>query len=225
MKNIVDLPLPFENLEPSLQNRINTQAQIVTLNRGDDVYFADKLKDYVYVVKKGKIKSYQLNIENGKEQTLYIYSNNHIFDTVIILDGEDHDVCYEVLEESTLVMYPIEFIRNLLYHSPEFSRKFYLYMAQQMRYIEEMLTDVSLYPTAERVIKLILQDFKPSNIFRFNILEGLSHTETANLIGTVRNVLERHLKNLKNENMIDIVNRKIQVLDAEKLLKKVNLLA
>ena len=94
-----------------------------------------------------------------------------------------------------------------------------------MRYMEEMLTDISLYSTSERLIKLIVQDFNPNNLFRFNILEGLSHTETANLIGTVRHVVERHLKDLKNENMINIVNRKIQILDSEKLLNKINLLA
>ena len=222
--NIVDLPLPFENLNLSLQNKIKAQAQVIRLKKGDAAYLADELRKNVYVVKEGKIKSYQLNIENGKEQTLYIYSDNHIFDTVTILDGDEHDVSYEVLEDTTLIAYPIEFIRNLLYSFPEFSQKFYLYIAKQMRYMEEMLTDISLYSTSERLIKLIVQDFNPNNLFRFNILDGLSHTETANLIGTVRHIVERHLKELKNENIINIVNRKIQILDSEKLLKKINLL-
>ncbi len=200
------------------------KAQVITLKKGDAAYLADELRKNVYVVKEGKIKSYQLNIENGKEQTLYIYSDNHIFDTVTILDGDEHDVSYEVLEDTTLIAYPIEFIRNLLYSFPEFSQKFYLYIAKQMRYMEEMLTDISLYSTSERLVKLIVQDFNPNNLFRFNILDGLSHTETANLIGTVRHIVERHLKELKNENIINIVNRKIQILDSEKLLKKINLL-
>ena len=93
-----------------------------------------------------------------------------------------------------------------------------------MRYLEETITDISLYSTSERLIKLIVQDFTPNNIFRFNILEGLSHTETANLLGTVRHVVERHLRNLKKENMINVVDRRIQILNAEKLLKKTNFL-
>ena len=224
MQYTANLPLPFENLEDTLQEKVNNQAQIVTLKKGDATYLSDEVNKYVFVVKEGKVKSYQLNLENGKEQTLYIYSNNHIFDTVTILDGEEHDVCYEILEDTTLIMYPIEFVRNLLHNFPEFSQKFYLYIAKQMRYIEEVLTDISLYSTSERLIKLIVQDFTPNNIFRFNILEGLSHTETANLLGTVRHVVERHLQNLKKENMINIVDRKIQILNSEKLLKKINFL-
>jgi CRP-like cAMP-binding protein len=221
MKNI---PLPFQNLNNSLQEKIDHQAKVVTLKKGDSIFTSGELEKYVYIVQKGKIKSYQLNLDTGKEQTLYIYKENHIFDTVTLLDGEIHEVCYDVLEETKLIMFPINFIRDLLYNVPEFSRKFYLYIAQQMRYLEESLTDISLYSTSERLIKLIVEDYNPSNIFRFNILDGLSHTETANLIGTVRHVVERHLRDLKNENIIDVLNRKIKILESERLLKKINLL-
>jgi len=221
MKNI---PLPFQNLNNSLQEKIDHQAKVVTLKKGDSIFTSGELEKYVYIVQKGKIKSYQLNLDTGKEQTLYIYKENHIFDTVTLLDGEIHEVCYDVLEETKLIMFPINFIRDLLYNVPEFSRKFYLYIAQQMRYLEESLTDISLYSTSERLIKLIVEDYKPSNIFRFNILDGLSHTETANLIGTVRHVVERHLRDLRNENIIEVFNRKIRIIESEKLLKKINLL-
>jgi len=166
-----------------------------------------------------------MNLDNGKEQTLYIYKDNHIIDTVTILDGEHHDVCYEVLEDTELMVFPINLIRNLLHHYPEFSQKFYLYIAKQMRYIEEMMTDISLYSTSERLIKLILQDCQPRNLFHFNILDGLSHSETAKLLGTVRHVVERHLKELKNDSLIDIVKRKIQIKDANLLLEKIHLLS
>ena len=224
MKNLTNIPLPFSNLSPVLQEKIYNQAKIVIYKKGDSIFASDELEKYVYIVQKGKIKSYQLNLDTGKEQTLYIYKENHIVDTVTLLDGEVHEVCYDVLEETKLIMYPINFIRNLLHNIPEFSRKFYLYIAQQMRYLEESLTDMSLYSTSERLVKLIIEDYKPTNIFRFNILEGLSHTETANLIGTVRHVVERHLRDLRNENIIGVFNRKIKILESEKLLKKINLL-
>jgi CRP-like cAMP-binding protein len=221
MKNI---PLPFQNLNHPIQTQIENQAQEVTLKKGDAIFTADELEKYVYIVQEGKIKSYQLNLESGKEQIIYIYKKNHIIDTVTILDGEVHEVCYDVLEETKLTRYPIDFIRDLLYTVPEFSRKFYQYIAQQMRYLEETLTDMSLYSTSERLIKLIVEDYNPSNIFRFKILEGLSHTESANLIGTVRHVVERHLRELKNNHIIDIVNRKIKIVETEKLLEKIHLL-
>jgi len=225
MQHMTNLPLPFENLNKPLQEQLNAEAKTVTITKGETPFLSDELTKHVYVVKEGKIKSYQMNLNNGKEQTIYIYRKNNIFDTVTLLDGESHDVCYEVLENTTLLMFPIDFVRDLLYKYPDFSQKFYLYLARQMRYLEEMLTDMSLYSTSERLIKLIVQDFQPGNLFRFNILEGLSHTETAKLLGTVRHVVERHLRELKNEHIIDIVNRKINILESEKLLHKIKLLS
>jgi CRP-like cAMP-binding protein len=225
LDNTTHTILPFEDLDSSIQTQINNQSKEITLKKGDTPFLSNELSQYVYVVKKGKIKSYQINLESGREQTLYIYRDNTIFDTATLLDGEEHDVCYEVLEDTNLIMFPIEFIRHLLYSVPEFSQKFYLYIAKQMRYLEEMLTDISLYSTSERLIKLIIQDFQPSNIFKFNILDGLSHVESANLIGTVRHVVERHLKKLKTENIIDIKDRKIKILETNTLLNKINLLS
>ena len=224
MQSILNPPLPFENLSKPLQTMINEKAEVLILKKGEDSFLSEEFMKYVYVIQKGKLKSYQLNLDTGKEQILYIYKNNMIVDTITILDGEEHDVCYEVLEDCKVMVLSISFIRELLYNYPEFSQKFFLYISKQMRYLEEMLTDISLYSTSERLIKLIIQDYNKENLFRFNILEGLSHSETAKLLGTVRHVVERHLKELKRDNLIDVVKRKIQIKDANLLLDKIHLL-
>jgi len=90
--------------------------------------------------------------------------------------------------------------------------------------MEEIATDMSLYSTAERLVKLIIQDRDRGNIFKYNILEGLSHSEVANLLGTVRHVVERHLKTLKEENLIDIKNKQIEILNTDRLLEKIKLI-
>jgi len=216
---------PLENLSPSLQIMLEDKAEEYIFQKGEDSFLSEKFNQYAYVITTGRLKSYQLNLDTGKEQILYIYKENMIVDTVTILGDEEHEVCYEVLEDTKVIAYPIAFIRELLCTYPEFSRKFFLYVSRQMRYLEEMLTEMSLYTTSERLIKLIVQDFNKENMFRYNILEGLSHTETAKLLGTVRHVVERHLKELKNDNLIDIVKRKIQIKDASLLLDKIQLLA
>jgi len=79
MKNI---SLPFQNLNHDIQKQIEHQAREIILKRGDSLSTSCELKKYVYIVQKGKIKSYQINLDNGKEQIIYIYKKNHIIDTV-----------------------------------------------------------------------------------------------------------------------------------------------
>ena len=58
---------------------------------------------------------------------------------------------------------------------------------------------------------------------KYNLLQGLSNTEIAKLIGTVRHVVERHLKALKEDGTITTKNKNVQILDINKLLDKIKL--
>jgi CRP-like cAMP-binding protein len=146
-----------------------------------------------------------------------------MFDTIVLLDGHVHDAMYEALEDSEVMQLPMEEVRELLRTNEAFNRMFFPYLAQQMRHMEELATDLSLYSTAERLIKLLLQNLDPNNRLKYNLIQGLSNTEIAKLIGTVRHVVERHLKALKADGTIETKNRNVQILDATKLLDKLKL--
>jgi len=214
---------PFQVLEPTVQTKINRYTQRLSFKKGETLFHADELSHYFYIVLHGKIKSYQLNLENGKEQTIFVFREGDMFDTIVLLDGQVHDVMYEALEASEVMQLPMEEVRELLRSNEAFNRMFFPYLAQQMRQMEELATDLSLYSTSERLIKLLLQNLDQSNRLKYKLIQGLSNTEIAKLIGTVRHVVERHLKALKEDGTIAIKNRNVQILDANKLLEKLKL--
>ena len=215
--------LPFSGLDEMTVTEISRHTKRILFKKGETLFTQGELMRYFYVVIRGKIKMYQLNLNNAKEQTIFILREGDMFDTITLLDGKEHDVMYEALEESEVLQMPIEFVRELISTNKEFNSKFFPYLAQQMRQMEELATDLSLYSTSERLIKLLLQNLDPNNIMKYNLIQGLSHTEIAKLIGTVRHVVERHLKALKEDGVIDVKNRKLQILDARKLLDRINL--
>jgi CRP-like cAMP-binding protein len=215
---------PFQTLEPSVQNEISRFTKRLSFQKGETLFSGDELLHYFYIVTSGKIKNYQLNLDNGKEQTIFILREGDMFDTIVLLDGQAHDVMYEALEDSELLQLPIEEVRTLLRTNETFNRMFFPYLAQQMRHVEELATDLSLYSTAERLIKLLLQNLDPNNRLKYKLIQGLSNTEIAKLIGTVRHVVERHLKALREDGTIETKNKEVRILDATRLLEKINLL-
>ncbi|WP_294955026.1 Crp/Fnr family transcriptional regulator [Sulfurovum sp.] len=215
--------LPFSGLDEMTVGEISRHTKRILFKKGETLFTQGELMHYFYIVLRGKIKSYQLNLKNAKEQTIFIFREGDMFDTIVLLDGKEHDIMYEALEESEVLQMPIEFVRELISTNKEFNSKFFPYLAQQMRQMEELATDLSLYSTSERLIKLLLQNLDPNNIMKYNLIQGLSHTEIAKLIGTVRHVVERHLKALKEDGVIEVKNKKLQILDARKLLDKINL--
>ena len=210
----------FSYLEPSLRTKLERVGKIVDYKKGEPLFHSDDLLEHFYLVLSGRIKNYQLNLENAKEQTLFIFRAGDMFDIFVLLDGEPHDVIYEGFEDGEVLQLPIEVVRELLEKSSEFRKIIFPYIAKQMRHVEEIATDLALYSTSDRLIKLLLQHLDPNNIFRYNILDGLSHTEIAKLIGTVRHVVERHLKKLKKDGILDTKNRHIKINNATKLLEQ-----
>ena len=214
---------PFFQLDSVTQNQIVQSTNRVVLNKGE-LIDNDNLMKYFYIVVDGKVRNYQINLDNAKEQTISILRAGDMFDTMIVLDNKEHYVMYEALSKSELMRFPIEHIRQLLATNDSFRSVFFAYVAQQMRALEELATDMSLYSTSQRLIKLLLQNSDPTNKARYNILKGLSNTQIANLIGTVRHVVERHLKALKNDGIVESKEKNIQIKDTQRLLDKLDLL-
>jgi CRP-like cAMP-binding protein len=210
----------FQGLDDSFKDEVNSVAKLVTFEKNQTIFLNDELIKYFYIVISGAIKTYQLNLNNAKEQTISILQSGDMFDTIILLDGRPHDIMYETLEDTVTLQMPINNVRKWLKTSDSFNKKFFPYIASQLRHTEELATDLSLYDTYHRLIKLIFQSIKSQNNDRQNLIHNLSNTEIAKMIGTVRHVVERHLKKLKNDGIIQTDRKYIKVLDIKKLIDK-----
>jgi CRP-like cAMP-binding protein len=210
----------FKELDQSFEQQFLQYGQVVSFKKKETPFMSDELHRYFYIVLKGKIKTFQMNLETSKEITLSIYRQGDMFDTLILLDGKAHDVLYEVLEKVELLQLPIEKVREWLRTNEQFNRHFFPYIASQMRHQENLASDLSLYSTSERLSKLLIQNMDATNHHYYQLLQNLSKTEIAKLLGTVRHVVERHLKELENDDIIENQRKNIYVKDIEKLLNK-----
>ncbi len=210
----------FKELDQSFEDQFLQYGKIVSFKKKETPFLDNELSKFFYIVLSGKIKSFQINLINSKEQTLFVYRAGDMFDTLVLLDGKPHDVLYEVLEKADVLQLPIEKVREWLRTNEQFNRHFFPYIASQMRHAEELASDLSLYSTSERLSKLLLQNMNPNDDHYYQLLQNLSKTEIAKLLGTVRNVVERHLKELEAENVIKNERKNIYVKDVKKLLEQ-----
>jgi len=207
-------------LDDNFKNDFYKDSKIVEYEKGSTPFYSDDLLEYFYIVVNGRIKTYQINFDNNKEQTIFIYKKGDMFDIVSLLDNEEHNVIYEVIEDCTLLQLPIQKVRYWLDNDVSFNRKFFPYLAKQMRHTEELAVELSLYETKDRLVNLLLQNVNENNHFKYKLLQNLSNSEIAKLLGTVRHVVERTLKQLKEDNIIEKSKKTIKILDFEKLLEK-----
>jgi CRP-like cAMP-binding protein len=179
-------------------------------------------QNYFYFIIRGKIKISQINLEDGKEQTLYMLSSDDMFDVASLLDGKEREAVIEVIEEAEVLEIPRESVRELLAKEPAFQKLFFPYIAKQLRSMEDLAVDLSLYSVYQRLIRLFIRNLEQNSIKpRLKIINNLSHEEIASMVGSVRKVVNRALQQLKKEGVINLSRKKIELNSIQKLLNKV----
>jgi len=220
LKKELDNITLFQNITDNFEKELYSVSKIVEYSKGSNPFYPEDLLKYFYMVIDGRIKTYQINFENNKEQTIFIYKRGDMFDIISLLDQQPHEILYEVLEDCKVLEIPIEKVRYWIDTNPTFNRRFFPYLALSMRHTENLAAEISLYETKDRLVNLLLQNVNPQNHFKYQLLQNLSNSEIAKLLGTVRHVIERTIKQLKNDNIIEKTRKEIKILNFEKLLTK-----
>ncbi|TXE10843.1 Crp/Fnr family transcriptional regulator [Gelidibacter salicanalis] len=164
---------------------------------------------------KGKIKVYNLN-ECDKHFTLFILSKNDIFDVFSLINTVQHNVCYDILEDLQLLVISTDVMREWLKNNPETLSAFFQYTMEKFKLLESQLLDVGTNTITARVANLLLQHYNKETK-RIENIDNLPHDELAQLIGTSRAVINRHIQRLKKEGIIDVSRKHIKILNVKLL--------
>lgn len=212
------LVLDHSDISIALPPQFFDQKREIIVEKGESPFTFIDTQKYFYFILSGKIKISQINTDTSKEQTVQLLTRGDMFDVVTLLDGMSHEYIATVLETTKMVQLPISSIWERINTDPEFNRFFFPYLGKQMRSLENLAVDLSLYDVYQRLLRLIARNVKQSDDgFDLHLINDLSHEELAALVGTVRKVLNRNLQKLKQEGIIDISRKKLTLQDLDAL--------
>ena len=210
----------LEVIEQELHEDINRFGRVSHVKKGDTLMRPEECLEHFFVLLEGRVKVSQINFETGKEQILYLLSKGDMYDVVSLLDGKEHENVAMALDDVKLLVFPIELFREWVATKPSFNKLFLPYVGKQLRSMENLASDLSLYDTTTRLVKLIARNIEQEDGKQtLKLINNLSHEELANLIGTVRKVLNRSIQALKKEGLIDIKRKEICIKDSQTLLE------
>ncbi|WP_457606545.1 Crp/Fnr family transcriptional regulator [Nitratifractor sp.] len=210
----------FQQISEGLRREIEASGRIVSFQKNETPFDYDEALKHFFVFLSGKVKFFHMNLNTGKEQTIYLMGRGDMYDTVVLLDNKPHELMSEVLEAGEALRLPVGKVREWMYRYPIFGEIILKYVAGQVRHVEELAADLTLLDTRERLIKLIVENLEQSKLTGRNMIEDLSHAEIAKLIGTVRHVVDRHIKQLKEEGILEAGRRKLALKNMQKLQEK-----
>ncbi len=89
-----------------------------------------------------------------------------------------------------------------------------------MRMAAKQLRDLALYETSARLAHMLLHEFHANDAIDGTVFKDMVHEDIAELIGSVRVVVNRLLNHFKHEGIIETEAGKIRIADLDRLRLK-----
>jgi CRP/FNR family transcriptional regulator, cyclic AMP receptor protein len=192
--------------------------------KGSHVFLQDDPLENVYFVKSGRIKIYKSDI-NGREQIVAISKDGDMFPHIGFFRKGGYPAFTEVLENSVLVVVPIDQFEKVLIENPELCIKVFKVLGEKIVDLQERLESQILNNTYEQIIKLLVrlakQDGKELEDGTFLLKSEFTNKDLANMIGTTRETVSRTLTKLKKEMLIETDEHGDLIIDTDKLFDEI----
>lgn len=212
----------FNGLNESVLDDMLSLFRRDTWRRGAQLD-ADIFKQRFYIIIEGRLEVTRVNPDTGKSITLALLGPGDGVDVVTLLNNDPHEIQPLALDDISLISVPIKDARDWIDRHPEFNRNFLPYLGEQMRKLEDLSTDLALYDTMTRLARLILRHVIPhhpkskEHTYTLDLINDLHDESLARMVGSVRQVVNRHLQHWRKEGVLHKKNFKTEVTQLEAL--------
>ncbi len=158
-----------------------------------------------HILLSGRVRLGRSNPDTGRMITLFLLGPGDPFCIFSLLDGKPHDVMLETLDNVVLLSMPMDDARRWIDEHPEFNRSLLPYIGKQMSILADLSADLALHDTEVRLARLILRhvdESQPEHV-EPRLINDLSNESLAEMIGSVRVVVNRQLQHWKQEGIVD----------------------
>lgn len=171
----------------------------------------------LYVVQDGWLKAIKLSPE-GREQVLRFVAPGEVFNEISVFTGSPNLATVVALEPATVWTVQQETILQLIDQTPGLARTITQNLAGRVLNLLALVEDLSLRTVEERLVRMLLEQADEGILHR---RRWATQAELASRLGTVPDVLNRALRRLAEEGLIQVKRHQIQILDRQGLEAKV----
>ncbi|RDY57856.1 Crp/Fnr family transcriptional regulator [Flagellimonas nanhaiensis] len=173
--------------------------------------------EYIHYILSGKLKIYRRNQLLDRQYTIFILKEGDLFDLIALFDANPHIVYWEAFTDLEILSLPLCTMRHWIEVNPVAHNNFFHYLANRIRLLEDSSIESNLNSTLIRLCKVLLRNINEQSN-KLEIINDLSNEEIANLVGTTRAVINRHIQHLKKLGAIQTGRKHIEIANIQTLL-------
>lgn len=209
----------FKGISKDSLRKLSDLARIKKYSAGTHIFMDKEELNTLYIVLSGSVSLYKLN-ENGNKRVIFIFGKGKMVNDVIIQDLPSSINC-EVFEAANILSYDKYEFMSIMENDFELTKNIIGSLAMKVRRMYRQLKNATGVIRIEK--KLAAKLWKLSKDYGIKCDGGIminmniSVTYLADLLGSKRETISRALKILLNENLIEYDNKKIKIINQEKL--------
>ena len=194
--------------------RLQENKSCAFYKKNQPVFLEGNFPRGVYCINRGKVKVFTRGDE-GKEQIIHIAKEGEIIGFRAMFSGEPYKVAATTLEECNICFIAKENFLSMIDDNSSLRNGIMRELSKELGERAIFITNLAQKSVRERLAfaLLILGDIYGEEFI------NLTREDMANFVGTATETLIRLLKDFKEEGMIEIHTRKLEILSKEKLLQ------
>lgn len=224
--NIRNLSFESDKILSSLSEQDRTYflsfAKKLFFKKGKLIFYQEGMPTGVFLIQTGKAKIYKTG-GYGKDQIFYIYKEGDLFGYHALLCNENYEESCEALEDCTVLFVNKYDFRFLLQKVPKVQSLIIQNISHEFGVLVNTITILAQKNLRERLALylVILNERYGDKKIASSAKIVLPREDLANIIGTTRESLGRLLKEFREDQLIQIDKRAIEIVN----LKKVQIIA
>lgn len=208
----------FEELDAPTIDKFAQGAMWREYAAGEAIFWEGDVPSGLYYLQSGWVKVIKSS-PAGREQVLRYLEAGDMFNEVAAFSDKPNPATAVALEPVGIWLLQRKALMRLLRERPDFAQHVIENMAGRILYLVTLAADLSLRSVNGRLARLILESADDDILHR---PRWHTQSELAARLGTVPDVIQRALRNLESDGLIEVQKQYIRILDRHTLSEIAN---
>jgi CRP/FNR family transcriptional regulator len=209
----------FKVLDQAGWTELLAATQLRPYSPGEIIFLEGTPPENLYLIHRGWVKAVKLSSE-GREQILDFLGPGQPLNVAPVFAEQAHPATLIAQEACELWAIPQPTLLALLDRYPAMARLIIRTLASWLLHTISLIEDLSLRPVVSRLAKLLLMQLPDDQQTLIPRQRWATQAEIAARLGTVPDVVNRALRSLADEGLIQVDRHQIIILDRTRLVAK-----
>ncbi|HBY92827.1 MAG TPA: cyclic nucleotide-binding protein [Chloroflexi bacterium] len=201
----------FQDFSRQEMLQMERRTTMRTCEPGRIFYQAGETAETLYILKEGTVHLYRLT-PDGRKLIVATLEKGAVFGELALVGQRMHSTFAEAATNARICIMGRTEVKQLLLAKPQMALRLLKIVGERLHQTERQLEQMAFNSISRRLARKLLE-----LSYGRHTVEGYSHQELADMIGTYRETVTATLNDFKAQRMIAVGRKHIDILDRDRL--------